>query len=175
MTRLDFQHLFGKWVPSFSPEKRRSQTGPERAAKIEPDLNQSVCIWYYFVVSENEYHIEVCDGEYAAIGPQSKLHVGQSAVTPTGLVYDLITSLCHVYFNLFVSQFSLKFRNVETVVGEKLRICHIRCQWWFKMSWFLEETKWDTSDEFGKIRSLSAPQESLVTAHHTTVKRGGGD
>lgn len=44
------------------------------------------------VTFKNEYHAEVRDGGYAAIGPQSKLHLGQSAVTPTGLVYDLIIS-----------------------------------------------------------------------------------
>ena len=100
--------------PSFSPEKRRNQTGPERAAKIKPDFNQCVCTWYYFVVSvmyvtaaqvpfKSESHTEVRDGGYAAIGTQRGLHVGQSAVTPTGLVYDLTISHLwrHVYFSLF--------------------------------------------------------------------------
>ena len=44
------------------------------------------------VTVKNEYHTEVRNGGYAAIGSQSALHVGQSAVTPTGLVYDLIIS-----------------------------------------------------------------------------------
>ena len=41
------------------------------------------------VTVKNEYHTKVGNGGYAAIGPHSILHVGQSAVT-TGLVYDLI-------------------------------------------------------------------------------------
>ena len=44
------------------------------------------------VTVKNEYHTKVGNGGYAAIGPHSRLHVGQSAVTPTGLVYDLIIS-----------------------------------------------------------------------------------
>ena len=45
------------------------------------------------------------------------------------------------------------------------------------MSWIIEETKWDTSDVFGKILSLDAPDEteSLVTAQYTTIPRGEGD
>lgn len=41
---------------------------------------------------KSESHTEVRDRGYAAIGTQSGLHVGQSAVTPTGLVYDLTIS-----------------------------------------------------------------------------------
>ena len=44
------------------------------------------------VTVKNEYHTKVGNGGYAAIGTQSALHVGQSAVTPAGLVYDLIIS-----------------------------------------------------------------------------------
>ena len=62
------------------------------------------------VTFRNEYRTEVRDGGHAAIGPQSKIHVGQSAVTPTGLVFDLIISLCHVYFHLLVSQFALEIQ-----------------------------------------------------------------
>ena len=43
------------------------------------------------VTVKNEYHTKVGNGGYAPIGPQSALHVGQSAVT-TGLVYDLVLS-----------------------------------------------------------------------------------
>ena len=81
------------------------------------------------VTVKNEYHTKVRNGGYAAIGPHSALHVGQSAVTPTGLVYDLVLSHCHVKLNLFVSHgLPLKFRNVEAVVGGKLRIFDLRCQ-----------------------------------------------
>ena len=74
------------------------------------------------VTVKNEYHTKV----YALIGPQSALHVGQSAVT-TGLVYDLVLSHCHVNLNLFVSHgLPLKFRNVEPVVGGKLRIFDLK-------------------------------------------------
>ena len=74
------------------------------------------------VTVKNEYHTKVGNGGYAAIGPHSALHVGQSAVT-TGLVYDLILSHCDVNLNLFALHgFPLKFRNVEAVVGGKLRI-----------------------------------------------------
>ena len=53
----------------------------------------------------------------------------------TGLVYDLIVSHCDVNLNLFASHgLPLKFRNVEAVVGGKLRIFDLRCQWWFEMS-----------------------------------------
>ena len=52
------------------------------------------------VTVKNEYHTKVGNGGYAPIGPQSALHVGQSAVT-TGLVYDLVLSHCHVKLNLF--------------------------------------------------------------------------
>ena len=123
--------------------------------KSTPGLNQSVCTWYYFVVSvinvtakevkiKNEYQIEVGHGGHAAIGPHSALHVGQSAVT-NGLVYDLIISLWHVYFNL--------------------------------LGWITEETIWGTSDVFGKIQSLDVPHEteSLVTVQYTTIPRWGGD
>ena len=86
------------------------------------------------VTVKNEYRTEVGSGGYAAIGPQSALHVGQSAMT-TGLVYDLILSHCDVNLNLFASDsLSLKFRNVEAVVGRKLHIFDLRCQWWFEMS-----------------------------------------
>ena len=69
------------------------------------------------VTVKNEYHTEVRNGGYAAIGSPSALHVGQSAVTPTGLVYDLIISNLwrHVYFSFFFSL--VKFRNLEAVVG----------------------------------------------------------
>ena len=68
------------------------------------------------VTVKNEYHTKVGNGEYAAIGPQSALHVGQSPMT-TGLVYDLILSHCDVNLNLFASHgLPLKFRNVEAVV-----------------------------------------------------------
>ena len=71
---------------------------------------------------KNEYHTKVGNGGYAAIGTQSGLHVGQSAMT-TGLVYDLILSHCDVNLNLFASHgLPLKFRNVEVVGGGKLRI-----------------------------------------------------
>ena len=70
------------------------------------------------VTVKNEYHTKVGNGGYAAIGTQSGLHVGQSAVTPTGLVYDLIISHLwrHVYFSLLFFSF-VKFRNLEAVVG----------------------------------------------------------
>ena len=42
------------------------------------------------VTVKNEYHTKVGNRGYAAIGPHSALHVGQSAMT-TGLVYDLIS------------------------------------------------------------------------------------
>ena len=54
------------------------------------------------VTVKNEYHTKVGNGGYAAIGPQSALHVGQSAMS-TGLVYDLILSHCDVNLNLFAS------------------------------------------------------------------------
>jgi len=86
------------------------------------------------VTVKNEYHTKVGNGGCAAIGPQSALYVGQSVMT-TGLVYDLILSHCHVNLNLFASHgLPLKFRNVEAVVGGKLRIFDLRCQWWFEMS-----------------------------------------
>ena len=86
------------------------------------------------VTVKNEYHTKVGNGGYAAIGPQSALHLGQSAVT-TGLAYDLILSHCHFNLNLFVSHgLTLKFRNVEAFVGRKLRIFDVRGQWWFEMS-----------------------------------------
>ena len=67
------------------------------------------------VTVKNEYHTKVGNGGYAAIGPQSALHVGQSAMS-TGLVYDLILSHCDVNLNLFASHgLPLKFRNVEAV------------------------------------------------------------
>ena len=78
------------------------------------------------VTVKNEYYTKVGNGGYAPIGPQSALHVGQSAVT-TGLVYDLVLSHCHVKLNLFVSHgLPLKFRNVEAVVGGKLRIFDLK-------------------------------------------------
>ena len=81
------------------------------------------------VTVKNEYHTKVGNGGYAAIGPHSALHVGQSAVTPTGLVYDLILSHCDVNVILFALHgLRLKFRNVEAVVGGKLRIFDLRCQ-----------------------------------------------
>ena len=87
------------------------------------------------VTVKNEYRTEVGNGGYAAIGPHSALHVGQSAVTPTGLVYDLILSHCDVNLNLYASHsLSLKFSNVKAVVGRKLHIFDLRCQWWFEMS-----------------------------------------
>ena len=64
------------------------------------------------VTVKNEYHTKVGNGGYAAIGTQSALHVGQSAVAPTGLVYDLIISHCDVNLR---HGLSLKFRNVEAV------------------------------------------------------------
>ena len=68
------------------------------------------------VTVKNEYHTKVGNGGYAAIGSHSALHVGQSAVTPTGLVYDLIVGHCDVNLNLFALHgFPLKFRNVEAV------------------------------------------------------------
>ena len=67
------------------------------------------------VTVKNEYHTKVGNGGYVAIGPHSRLHVGQSAMT-TGLVYDLILSHCDVNLNLFASHgLPLKFRNVEAV------------------------------------------------------------
>ena len=87
------------------------------------------------VTAKNEYHTKVGNGGYAAIGPHSALHVGQSAVTPTGLVYDLIISHCDVNSNLFASHsLPLKIQKCEAVVGGKLRIFDLRCQWWFEMS-----------------------------------------
>ena len=86
------------------------------------------------VTVKNEYHTKVGNRGYAAIGPHSALHVGQSAMT-TGLVYDLILSHCDVNLNLFASHgLPLKFRYVEVVVEGKLRILDLRCQWWFEMS-----------------------------------------
>ena len=86
------------------------------------------------VTVKNEYHTKVGNGGYVAIGPHSRLHVGQSAMT-TGLVYDLILSHCDVNVILFALHgLPLKFRNVEAVVGGKLRIFDLRCQWWFEMS-----------------------------------------
>ena len=86
------------------------------------------------VTVKNEYHTKVGNGEYAAIGPHSALHVRQSAMT-TGSVYDLTLSHCHVNLNLFVSHgLPLKFRNVEAVLGGKFRLFDLRCQWWFEMS-----------------------------------------
>ena len=81
------------------------------------------------VTVENKYHAKVRDGGYAAIGPQSALHVGQSAVT-NWLVYEQILSQVFVIFIsicLFCN-FPLKFRNVETVKGGKLRIFDLKCQ-----------------------------------------------
>ena len=49
------------------------------------------------VTVKNVYHTEVRDGGHAAIGPQSALHVEQSAVN-SGLVYDLILSHRDVMF-----------------------------------------------------------------------------
>ena len=86
------------------------------------------------VTAKNEYHTKVGNGGYAAIGPQSALHVEQSAMT-TGLVYDLTLSHCDVNLHLFASRgLPLKFRNVDAVVGGKLRIFYLRCQWRFEMS-----------------------------------------
>ena len=79
------------------------------------------------VTVKNEYHTKAGNRGYAAIGPHSRLHVGQSAVTPTGLVYDLIFSHCDVNLNLFASHgLPLKFRNVDAVVGGKLRIFDLK-------------------------------------------------
>ena len=55
------------------------------------------------VTVKNEYHSKVGSCGYAAIGPHSALHMGQSAMTPTGLVYDLTVSHCDVNLNRFVS------------------------------------------------------------------------
>ena len=110
-----------------TPPKRVTSPTWKSFIKLTPGLNQSVCTWYYFVVSainltanevtfRNVYHTEVRDGGHAAIGPQSALHVGQSAVN-SGLVYDLILSHCDVmfisiYLFLFV-KFSGCGRNVH--------------------------------------------------------------
>ena len=82
------------------------------------------------ITLKSESHTEGCVGEYAAIGTQSALHVGQSAVTRTGLVHDLILSYCDVMF-ISVCLFSfVKFRNLEAVVGEMfMRVFNLRFQW----------------------------------------------
>ena len=86
------------------------------------------------VTVKNEYHTKVGNGGYAAIGPHSALHVGQSAVTPTGLVYDLIVGHCDVNLNVCFARFSLEIQKCGSGVGGKLRIFDLRCQWWFEMS-----------------------------------------
>ena len=73
------------------------------------------------VTVKNEYHTKVGNGGYAAIGPHSRLHVGQSAVTPTGLVYDLIISHCDVNLNLFASHgLPLKIQKCGSGCGREI-------------------------------------------------------
>ena len=72
------------------------------------------------VTVKNEYHTKVGNGGYAAIGPQSALHVGQSAMT-TGLVYDLILSHFDVNLNLFASHgLPLKIQKCGSGCGRKI-------------------------------------------------------
>ena len=72
------------------------------------------------VTVKNEYHTKVGNGGYAAIGPHSALHVGQSAMT-TGLVYDLILIHCDVNLNLFASHgLPLKIQKCGSGCGRKI-------------------------------------------------------